>query len=264
MTVDARTDGAAPPVPRVLVVEHERDCGLGHLDPLPGCELVVVRPGENDTLPPDLDGWQGLVVLGGRPAAWDDEGAPWLPATRALLAKAVEQGVPALGICLGAQLLALATGGTVEPGADGPEIGVLGVLLAEEAHHDAFAGPLAQTLGGGLVAPQGHHQAVTALPPGAVLLASSPRYPHQLFRVGDRAWGVQYHPEVTADDFAVWMQEDAVDLVAAGTSAAEQVQVFTTVQDALLTSVRAHAEAFASVVHAAAALPTPTPAEPGP
>lgn len=234
--------------PRVLVVEHERDCGLGRLAPLPGCEVVVVRPGEGEPLPGDLSGWSGLLVLGGRVAAWEDDAAPWLPATRELLRAGVEQGLPTLGVCLGAQLLVLATGGTVEVGPDGPELGVLGVLLSPDAHDDELAGPLGQALGAGVPVPQGHHDAVTVLPPGSTLLASSPRYPHQLFRVGERAWGVQYHPEVTADDFAVWLTGDAADLVSAGTSAAEQIQVFEAARDSLLASARAHADAFAQVV----------------
>jgi len=122
------------------------------------------------------------------------------------------------------------------------------VLLGPGAHEDEFTGHLAATLGVGLAAPQGHHDAVTALPPGATLLASSPRYPHQLFRVGERAWGLQYHPEVLAEDFEAWMVEDAAHLAAAGTSPAEVMQAFAAARDALLHSARAHADAFAGVV----------------
>ena len=186
-------------------------------------------------------------------AAWDDDVAPWLPATRRLLSEAVARGLPTLGICLGAQLLASATGGTVERGPDGPELGVLGVLLAPSAADDELAGHLVAALGPGIAAPQGHHDAVTVLPPGAVLLASSPRYPHQLFRVGARAWGVQYHPEVLAEDFEAWMDEDAAHLSAADTSAAEVMQAFAAARDALLDSARAHADAFADIVRGHAA-----------
>ncbi len=240
--------------PRVLVIEHHRECGLGRLTPLPGCEVVLVRAGEGEELPADLDGWDGLLVLGGPTAAWEDDVAPWLPATRALLADAVERRVPTLGVCLGAQLLAMATGGTVERGPDGPELGVLGVLLAPEAGSDEFTAALAASLGAGIPAPQGHHDAVTALPPGAVLLASSPRYPHQIFRVGERAWGVQYHPEVLPEDFESWLVEDAEHLAAAGTSVEQQMEVFAAARDSLQHSAGAHAEAFAGVVlrHAAA------------
>jgi GMP synthase-like glutamine amidotransferase len=239
--------------PRVLVVEHRRDCGLGRLVPLPGCELVVVRPGEGERLPSEVVRWDGLLVLGGPMAAWDDDVAPWLPATRALLREAVASGLPTLGVCLGAQLLAMATGGTVERGPDGPELGVLGVLLTPTAGDDELAGHLVAALGAGIAAPQGHHDAVTELPPGATLLASSPRYPHQLFRVGERAWGVQYHPEVLPEDFEAWMEEDAAHLAAAGTSAAEVMLAFAAARDALLQSARAHAEAFAHIVRGHAA-----------
>ncbi len=245
-------DRVAPP--RVLVVEHRRDCGLGRLANLPGCELVLVRAGEGEALPADLDGWDGLLVLGGPTAAWEDDVAPWLPATRALLREAVERELPTLGVCLGAQLLAMATGGTVERGPDGPELGVLGVLLAPEATEDEFARTLADALGAGISAPQGHHDAVTVLPPDSVLLASSPRYPHQIFRVGTRAWGLQYHPEVLAEDFRAWMEEDDELLVASGTSAEQQMEIYAAARDSLEQSARAHAEAFAGTVlrHASA------------
>ena len=72
-------------------------------------------------------------------AAWEDDLAPWLPAVRTLLRVAVDQAVPTLGVCLGAQLLALAAGGVVVRGPTGPEVGVLTVHLSPQARLDPFA-----------------------------------------------------------------------------------------------------------------------------
>ncbi|HEX8627806.1 MAG TPA: type 1 glutamine amidotransferase, partial [Catenuloplanes sp.] len=92
-----------------------------------GLELAVLRPHAGDPLPETLDGYVAFVVLGGFqhafPAADGTPGAPWFPAVEGLLRKAVRHRVPTLGVCLGGQLLATAHGGTVRPGAVGPEIG---------------------------------------------------------------------------------------------------------------------------------------------
>jgi GMP synthase (glutamine-hydrolysing) len=213
-----RCDGPADPAARLLVVLHEDDAGPGRLAAdLPALDLR--RPYDGDQLPADLTGYDGLLVLGGSMGAWDDDAAPWLPATRRLLADGVERGVPTLGICLGAQLLAAATGGQVRRGDAGLEVGLVPVRLLPEAADDALFGALVTALadagtddgeaGSGVRrvdVPQWHQDAVTDLPPGAVLLATGERYPHQAFRLGRRAWGLQYHPEVTLADFDEWMR----------------------------------------------------------
>ncbi len=89
-----------------------------------------------DHLPENLDGYQALISLGGEMGALDDDVAPWLPATRALLAAAVRDRTPTLGICLGSQLLAAATGGTRRVGQDGPEIGAYLTAKRDAADDD--------------------------------------------------------------------------------------------------------------------------------
>lgn len=234
---------------RVLVVQHEERVPLGRLSTIEGLDLDVVRPDRGQALPPDASGYAGLVVLGGTMAAWEDAVAPWLPATRALLAASVDDGTPTLGICLGAQLLALATGGTVERGPAGPEIGVLPVTLDAAAADDPFAAHLPRTF----LAPQGHHDAITALPPDAELLGRSDVYPHQVFRVGPRAWGVQYHPEVDRPTFEDWMDADRADLARAGTTPAAVMERFDANEPALAELALVHATAFAAAVRAASA-----------
>ena len=200
---------------RALVVTHTPLEGpglLGQWLPAAGLDLHVLRPYDGDPVPEVPDGWDAVVVMGGPQQAYDDSSAPWLPATKALLAACVQRGVPVLAICLGAQLLAEATGGVVEPGESGPELGARLVGKRDVAGAD----PLLWDTPMSWVCVQWHWDAVTELPPGATLLASSPRYPHQAFRVGPRAWGLQFHVEAEADLVRTWVDEDAGELAGLG------------------------------------------------
>ncbi|GAA3545333.1 type 1 glutamine amidotransferase [Amycolatopsis ultiminotia] len=166
-----------------------------------GAELDVrLPPGQE--LPEGLDGYAGVVCLGGHMDALADEKYPWLADVRKLLASAVGKRVPTLGVCLGAQLLAVATGGQVAVGADGPEVGPSLVSKKDVAWTDPlFADlPLMQDV------LQFHTDVVKRLPPGAELLASSPRYQNQAFRLNSCAYGVQFHLETTPDVVKAWAE----------------------------------------------------------
>jgi GMP synthase (glutamine-hydrolysing) len=186
----------------VLVVEHEAACPVDRfgawLDEA-GVAVTTCRPYQGDAVPAAVE-QDGLIVLGGHMGAEDDEVAPWLPAVRGLLADSVRSGTPALGICLGAQLLAVACGGSVAVGAPGIEAGVVDVHWRPEAAGDRLLGGLPDPF----PAPSMHLDAVVDLPPGAAWLAETTQYPHQAFRVGDAAWGVQFHPEVSVGTFRAW------------------------------------------------------------
>lgn len=199
---------------------------LGESEPSP--EIVVVRAWQGEPVPSLDECGDGLLVLGGLQHAWDDDGSPWLPATRALLAEAVRAELPTLGLCLGAQLLATATGGTVQVAAPpGREWGVIDVVPRPAAGHDPLLDALARDVpadhpgGGGVLArmPSMHADAVVTLPPGAVWLASSAQYPYQAFRVGAAAWGLQFHPEASAETVLAWAA--ALDDVDEGAVAAQ-------------------------------------------
>jgi GMP synthase (glutamine-hydrolysing) len=239
-------------IPHLLVVQHQDDGPLGRLEPAfrQATQLDVRRPDRGHALPGDLGGVHGLVVLGGSMAAWEDERVPWLPHTRALMVEAVRTGVPLFGICLGAQLLASATGGRVERGASGIEAGLGLIVPTDEADGDPLMSALPAD---GYVGAQGHQDAITELPPDAVLLGSGELYRHQVFRLGAVAWGVQYHPEVTADDFAGWMRADGDAVAAAGLDPDEVARAVKDADDRLDELAAAHASAFLGVVSGASA-----------
>ncbi len=200
---------------RALVVTHSPTEGPGTLAewlPAAGVELVIVSPWAGDPLPDDPTAYDALVVLGGPQQAYDDGSAPWLPATKALLRAAVEARVPTLGVCLGGQLLAEATGGRVAPGAEGIEAGARLVAKRDAAWDDELFGqaPFTPTV------VQWHEDAIVDLPPGAVLLASSSRYANQAVRVGDRAWGLQFHIETPPEMVRHWGAAYGAAVVEAG------------------------------------------------
>jgi GMP synthase (glutamine-hydrolysing) len=187
-------------VPRVLAVRNTERSRLGRF--LSWWEEMGLQVVEVDgaSAPVSPDGFDAVVLLGGGFLPDDDQRAPWLPAERELARRAVAGGVPLLGICLGAQVLAAATGGTVRGAHGTPERGSCRVSLRREARTDAlFAG-----LPGEFRVIQNHRDQITELPSGAVRLAESEACPVQAFRVGERAWGVQFHPEAGADRLGQW------------------------------------------------------------
>ena len=169
-----------------------------------GLSLEVVRAHAGEPLPADLTGsrplWCSGVTRHAYPDAEGRPGAPWFGELESLLRKAVRDRVPTLGICLGGQLLAAAHGGTVARSAAGPEIGAHLVARRDAADRDPLFGPMPMLPD----VIQWHHDEVTELPAGAVLLAASTRYPHQAFRLGDSAWGLQFHIECDPAMIADW------------------------------------------------------------
>ncbi|QTE31267.1 type 1 glutamine amidotransferase [Pengzhenrongella sicca] len=228
----------------MTVIQHDEDVDLDRFaEWLAPARLTVVRAWAGDQLPADPAAvGAGLVVLGGHMNALADDVAPWLPATRALLAACVAAGTPTLGICLGAQLLAVACGGRLQVAAPpGREAGVARIHWRPEAAGDPVLGALVgPARPRSTPLPSMHADAVVGLPPRAAWLGSSDMYPYQAFRIGS-AWGVQFHPEASARTLQAWAaQYDDVDAAAVRAE-------YAAAEPEIAAAGRAIAEGFAAV-----------------
>ena len=181
-------------------VAHEDPGAIGEALNSAGHVVSVVRVDRGDPVPvpAEVADMAGVVAMGGPMGVHDVEAHPWLAHERDLMAAAVAAELPVLGVCLGAQQLAVALGGEVTTGPES-EIGIGEVHLTRQAEDDAVFGPVGSTL------PCMHwHSDTFSLPDGSVLLARSELYPHQAFRYGERAYGLQFHVEITPPLAAQW------------------------------------------------------------
>ena len=188
--------------PRLLVLQHI-DCEHPGIfrDFLAedGIAWNAVELDEGEAIPA-LDGYDALWVMGGPMDVWQEDAHPWLAPEKAAIREAVvERRMPFLGLCLGHQLLAVALGGEVGPAAT-PEIGILETQLTEAGR----ASPLFAGLPDRSSCLQWHSAEVLRAPEGAVVLASSPACRVQAMAIGDRAFGIQYHVELTPSTVTDW------------------------------------------------------------
>ncbi|HEX4745689.1 MAG TPA: type 1 glutamine amidotransferase [Gaiellaceae bacterium] len=161
-----------------------------------GVELHRVELDEGDQLP-DWGDFDAIVAMGGPMSVNDDAELPWLTEEKRAVGDAVRAGKPYWGVCLGVQLLAASLGERVYAGPE-PEVGLLPVELTDEGRTDPVFGGFGESL----VTLQWHGDTFD-LPDGAVRLASSPAYANQAFRF-QRAYGVQFHLEVSAEMAREW------------------------------------------------------------
>jgi GMP synthase (glutamine-hydrolysing) len=155
-----------------------------------------------ETPPPrPIDSYDAVMVFGGAMHADQDDRHPWLRDETMLLQELLDRGVPTLGVCLGAQLLARAAHAEVRAAPE-PEIGWYEVELTAAAAEDPIFSRLPPTFD----AFQWHYYTYD-VPAGAVELARSRRCT-QAFRLGERVWGVQFHPEVTASQVGSWLKSE--------------------------------------------------------
>jgi GMP synthase-like glutamine amidotransferase len=188
----------------MLVLQHEEIEHLGVFKEFlreDGATWHVVELDRGETIPP-LDPFDAMIVMGGPQDVWQEDLYPWLSTEKDAIRRFVaDMRRPFFGICLGHQLLADALGGSVRP-ARISERGLYRVSKTEEGARDA----LLRDLSDPFTVFEWHGAEVVALPPGATLLASNEACPIQAFRYGDRAYGVQFHIEVTKETVAEWAQ----------------------------------------------------------
>jgi GMP synthase-like glutamine amidotransferase len=173
---------------RVLVLQHQDDDGPGHLATYLAAagvpwDVVDVTAGL-----PEPGRYGALVVLGSKESAFDDT-VPWIPRERTFVAACAHAGTPVLGICFGAQLLAIVLGGSVR-------------RMSEAEYGWTLVGGDSPIGGTWFM----WHQDEILLPPGAVALSRGARCLH-VYASGDHL-GVQYHPEVGLAEIEEWLEHE--------------------------------------------------------
>ena len=156
-------------------------------------------------LPQPVSSYDALMVFGGSMHPDQNEQFGWLEREAEVLARALVEGVPVLGVCLGAQMLARAAGAWVGPAPE-PEVGWFDIELTAAGLSDPVLGVLAPR-----TEAFQWHLYTFGIPDGGTELARS-KVCTQAFRVGARAWGIQFHAEVTLEMMRAWTNEDPDDL----------------------------------------------------
>jgi len=151
------------------------------------------------------DRYDAIMVFGGVMHPDQDAEHPWLAEEAAFIREAIDHEVPLFGACLGAQLIARSMGAHVGPAATS-EVGWHRVTVNDAG----LADPVVGVLPAQIDAFQWHHYGFD-LPPGAELLAESDAA-RQAYRLGERTWGVQFHPEVTRHMLDYWFVEGAPEI----------------------------------------------------
>jgi GMP synthase (glutamine-hydrolysing) len=192
---------------RVLTIVHEEDAGPGvFMDVLAasGADVDNWLVAAEQEPPAPASAYDAILTFGGSQHPDQKDRYPWLATETRFLSDALRGRVPMLGVCLGAELIAVAEG-TGARRMSRPEIGWYAVKLTSAGVTDPVLGPIARPF----PALEWHSYEV-ALPSRATALARSANC-LQAFRIGDFAWGIQFHAEVTAEDFQRWLDDFASD-----------------------------------------------------
>jgi GMP synthase (glutamine-hydrolysing) len=205
---------------QVLVVQHVAGEGSGAIGAAlreRGIAERAVRLDRGESVPDALGAARALVLMGGPMGVYEADRFPHLRDEIRLIERAVSDGAPVLGVCLGSQLLAAALGARVVPGPR-MEIGWREVRLRDRAQTDPLFTGCPQSF-----VPLHWHGDIFDLPGGAVLLASSEHTEHQAFRFGANAWGILFHLEMGTGEVAAMTDHFPDDLVRAAVPRAEVV-----------------------------------------
>jgi len=187
--------------PSILLIDHpvgRRDDRASAMLRRMGYDTVWCSPGKGDTLPPIDDAHEAVVVYGGAESVNDAGSLPHIRQEIDWIGRWTDSGRPFLGICLGAQMLASALGARVVRHDEGlHEIGYVKINPTEASN--------------GFIGQPMHvyhwHNEGFEVPDCAELLAAGPVFPNQAFRYCDKAYGIQFHPEVSREVMQRWMRE---------------------------------------------------------
>jgi GMP synthase (glutamine-hydrolysing) len=208
----------------ILVIRHVPGSSLGLLETVLQQEAVPYRyldMAAGEALLESIACYSHLIILGGPVSAYEAEQYPFLKDEFNLIESAIEQQIPTLGICLGAQILAHVLGAKVYRGTLGREIGWCELHLTEAGHHDPLLKGFPQQF-----QVFESHQDTFDLPSNCVHLASSNLYPNQAFRYQDHVWATQFHLEMSESvllDCADVIEQEIEDSQIQHTSFAELV-----------------------------------------
>jgi GMP synthase (glutamine-hydrolysing) len=194
---------------KIYIVKHVADEGpglLGNYFQRLGWDTTVIELSRGDILPEDVESEAAVVILGGPMNVYEEDSYPFLKAEDAFIKRIVSREIPFLGICLGAQLLAKACGAAVTKSPI-REVGWYNVNLTAEAKKDHLFKDLSKNL-----PVYQWHGDTFGIPDDAALLATAPGCPNQAFRVGSFAYGLQFHPELTAEMEADWTEKAAKEI----------------------------------------------------
>ncbi|HHL40834.1 MAG TPA: type 1 glutamine amidotransferase [Deltaproteobacteria bacterium] len=193
---------------KVLIIQqvpHEGPGTLGRIMERAGIETELVKVCAGAKTPGRADRYSAVVVLGGPMGVYEEKRYPFLTAEIRLIESALRSGVPVMGICLGAQLLARAAGAAVFRRPE-REIGWYDIDLTDEGRADRLLFGLPRRM----KVFQWHGDTFD-IPPGAVRLASSRLFENQLFRIGP-SYGFQFHLEVTESMILQWLEVNGDEL----------------------------------------------------
>lgn len=198
-------------------VGHESPGRLGELMRENGFDIHSVNFGAGDRIPEKTDGFAALVVMGGPMNVYESGRYPYLAAETRFLGDFIKSGRAVMGICLGAQLMAVALGARVYAG-NKKEVGWYDITVADEAAGDPVFGAFSRT-----EKVFQWHGDTFDLPEGAARLAFSDDFPNQAFRYGEKAYALQFHIETDGQMVRDWLggEENRRELAAGGFDADE-------------------------------------------